>query len=148
MLKGKAENFILKDQFGNDFELYKNLYKKVLLIFYPKDKSRVCSLQLADYQRNIALFESAGIKPVGVNIESIYSHRNFCGLKGIQFPLLSDDEKEISRRFNALNLFSVNKRKLVLINSSAEIVYERTIPVFKYIGAEMILTHLRSENII
>lgn len=32
-----ALDFILKDQDGNDFELYQNLDKKVLLVFYPKD---------------------------------------------------------------------------------------------------------------
>ena len=32
-----VSNFVLKDENGNDFELYKNLDKQVLLVFYPKD---------------------------------------------------------------------------------------------------------------
>jgi peroxiredoxin Q/BCP len=47
-----APNFKLKDQNGNDFELYENLNKKVLLIFYPKDETPVCSTQLAEYNNN------------------------------------------------------------------------------------------------
>lgn len=148
MASGKVENFILKDQSGNDFELYKNLNKAVLLIFYPKDKSTVCSRQLENYQKNIDLLNAADIQPVGINIESVDSHNSFCSMKNIQFPLLSDKNKEVSRRFNALNLFSVNKRKLVLINTAGEIAYERNIPVFKYDNAPKILEDLRIRHII
>ncbi len=148
MSSGKVENFILKDQSGNDFELYKKLDKAVLLIFYPKDKSSVCSRQLENYQKNIKLFEAAAIRPVGINIESVDSHKSFCNAKNIQFPLLSDKDEEVSRRFNALNLFRVNKRKLVLIGISGEIVYERNIPVFKYDNAAKILDDLRTKHII
>ncbi len=144
----KAENFTLKDQFGNAFELYKNLNKNILLVFYPKDESPVCSRQLDNYQTNIGLFEKEGIQPVGINIESIDSHKSFCDMKSIEFPLLSDTEKEVSRRFNALNFLSINKRKLVLINSSGEIVYERTIPSFFYTTAEKILEDIRIKHII
>src|SRR5574338_156988 len=132
MNPAKIENFILKDQRGEDFELYKNLDKPVLLIFYPKDRSTVCSRKLDNYQKNIKVFEKAGIQPVGINIEPVDSHKAFCETLGIQFPLLSDPDKSISKRFGALNLFSVNKRKLVLIDTSGEIAYEKTVPAFKY----------------
>ena len=144
----KAENFILKDQFNNDFELYKNLDKNILLIFYPKDKSLVCSKQLDNYQKNAALFESSGIKPVGINIESVDSHKSFCAGNKIEFPLLSDRNKEVSRKFKALNIFSVNKRKLVLINTSGEIVYEKTVPSFLYLNTDKILEELHSRKLI
>lgn len=148
MPMSKAENFILKDQYGNNFELYKNLDNKILLIFYPKDNSRVCSRQLDNYQKNIELFESQGIKPVGINIESVDSHKSFCSKLDIDFTLLSDYDKKISKRFKALNLFSINKRKLVLLNSQAEIIYERTVPALMYDNVEKILKDLRDKQII
>jgi len=148
MLPVKVENFILKDQQGGDFELYKNLDKKILLVFYPKDKSPVCSLQLADYQKNINLFKSAGILPVGINTASITSHKSFCDHKGITFPILSDDDKTISRRFNALNIFSGNKRKIVLIDNSGEVKYQKDLFPYKYDSAGKILNELRSRYII
>jgi peroxiredoxin Q/BCP len=135
MNRGKVENFILKDQSGNDFELYKQLDKPVLLVFYPRDGSLICSRQLENYQQNMSVFEEAGIRPVGINIESIDSHNTFCRMKSIRFPLLSDADKSVSRRFGALNLFDVNKRKLVLINSLREIAYERIIPIYRYDSA-------------
>lgn len=144
----KAGNFILKDQFGNDFELYKNLDKKILLIFYPKDKSMVCSRQLNNYQKNIELFEAEGIRPVGINIESPDSHMSFCNSLNINFSLLSDEGKKVSKSLNALNLFSVNKRKLVLIGNSGEILYRKTVPGLIYINAEKIIDELRAKQII
>jgi len=62
-----AKNFSLKDQYGNKFELYKNLDKRILLVFYPKDDSRVCSLQLSNYQKYLNEFEKNNINVVGIN---------------------------------------------------------------------------------
>ncbi len=148
MSSGKVENFILRDQNGNNFELYKNLDKYVLLIFYPKDNSLVCSKQLRNYQLNIKKFNDAGIQPVAINIESIESHKSFCELKGIEFPVLSDTDKSISKKFDALNLFSLNKRKLVLINEQGKIVYEKNILALNYLDTDEILSDLRSINLI
>jgi peroxiredoxin Q/BCP len=127
-----AKNFILKDQFGNEFELFKNLDKSVLLIFYPKDNSPVCSRQLSHYQANIQKFLEAGIKLVGVNVESIESHKSFCDLKGLKFPVLSDTEKTVSKRYKALNILSTNMRKLVLITPQKEVVFEHASFMLNY----------------
>lgn len=57
MSEGDIEpNFRLKDQNGNDFELYENLTAKVLLVFYPKDDTPVYSSQLAEYNINLNEF--------------------------------------------------------------------------------------------
>ena len=48
MVGDPVENFILKDQDGKNFNLYDNLNKKVLLVFYPKDNTPVCNLQLTN----------------------------------------------------------------------------------------------------
>ncbi len=70
-----VENFFLKDQDGNDFELYQNLDKKVLLVFYPRDKSLVCTLQLKSYSKNRDKFENLGIRIFGVNVADSKSHQ-------------------------------------------------------------------------
>lgn len=144
----KAENFILKDQYGNDFELFKNLDKSVLLIFYPKDNSPVCSRQLSHYQTNIRKFLEANIKLVGVNIESIVSHKSFCDLKGLKFPVLSDSEKTVSKRYRALNILSKNMRKLVLITPQKEVIFEHASFMLNYPKTEDIFKWLSLYKII
>ncbi len=66
-----APNFILKDEAGNDFELYKNLDKQVLLAFYPKDDTLVCSSQLTDYNQNLDEFIKNGVRVVGISTDSV-----------------------------------------------------------------------------
>jgi peroxiredoxin len=126
-----VENFNLKDQLNNDFDMFENLDKDILLVFYPKDKTRVCTKQLVDYSLNRAELEKFGIKVVGINIDAVKSHSSFCTNNKIGFPILNDPNKKVSKQFNALNLLNPNKRKLVLIGKNRRIKFERsTLPVF------------------
>lgn len=141
-----VENFKLKDQHGNEFDLYDNLGEKILLIFYPKDNSLVCSRQLAHYQENYGRFKSDNIKLIGINIDDLQSHRKFCDEKGISFPLLADKNKAVSRAFGALNILGMNKRKLVLIGTDKRILYEENVSYLNYPLAEELLEKFNNLN--
>jgi len=143
-----VENFILEDQNGNEFDLYQNLDKKILLIFYPKDNSTVCSKQLSNYQLNLKLFEENYCKPVGINIEDTRSHKKFCAEKGIEFPLLFDKNKIISKKLSALNFIGMNKRRLVLIGNNKEILFEENISYLDYPTSKEIITRFRNSKIL
>lgn len=146
-MKGEtADNFILKDQHGNEFELYGNLNERVLLIFYPRDNSRVCSRQLAHYQESIEQFRRNNIKLIGINIEDFESHRNFCENKGIKFPLLADGNKVISKAFGALNILGMNKRKLVLIGTDKKILFEENVSYLNFPLTEELLEKFNNLN--
>ena len=143
-----VENFTLKDQNGNEFDLYGNLDKKVLLVFYPKDNSPVCSRQLSEYQFNIDEFNKNGIKVVGINTESVDSHLTFCNNQQINFPLLSDIDKKVSRSFDALTLLGLNKRKIVLIDTDKKIKYTKSVAAFRYPGSGYIFEELNKLQIV
>lgn len=137
-------NFILKDQNGKEFELYKNLDKKLLIVFYPKDNTVVCSSQLAEYNESLDEFISNGINVVGINVDPIHSHLNFCSKLKLKFPLLADEDKKVSKQFNAINFLGMNKRLLVLINIDKRVLWtESTLPV-TYIKAGEILGRAKS----
>jgi len=127
-----AEDFTLKDQFGKSFNLYDNLSKKILLIFYPKDDSLVCTKQLSDYQKNKNEFLNLGIILVGINADSEESHLNFGNNCSLDFPILSDPNKKVCRKFEAVNLFGRIKRKLVLIGENRKILFENEVLSFRY----------------
>ena len=134
-----AEDFTLKDQYGNIFNLYENLDENILLVFYPKDDSPVCSMQLSNYQKKHQLLKKSGIKVIGINTNSEKSHKSFCNKLSLQFPLLSDKTKNVSKQFNALNIFGINKRKLVLINRNKKIEFEKTVLPNRYLPASIII---------
>lgn len=142
-----APNFILKNQDGEDFELYKNLEKHLLLVFYPKDDTLVCSSQLAEYNDKRDDFMKNGINVVGISTDSVQSHLDFCGKLKLNFPLLADEEKKVSRQFDAINFLGMNKRLLVLIGTDRRILWtESTLPII-YIKAREILEKVKSLSI-
>ena len=137
-----AKNFSLKDQHGNEFELYKNLDKRILLVFYPKDDSPVCTKQLVNYEQYLNEFEENNIKVVGINTAASDSHFSFCNKLRLNFPVLSDISKQISKNYKALNLLGMNKRKLVLIDINRRIIFEKAVLPFNYLKAGQILTEV------
>ena len=148
MVGESVENFNLKDQHNNEFDFYENLDKDVLLVFYPKDSTPVCTKQLIDYSLNQSELAKYGIRIVGINIDPVDSHNSFCSYNKIDFPVLSDSEKIVSKKFDALNLIGHNKRKLILIGKDRIIKYERsTLPVF-FVYIRQILNELRKTQLI
>lgn len=118
-----TSNFILKDEKGKDFELYKNLHKILLLAFYPKDNTPVCSTQLSEYNENFDDFIKTGVNIAGISTDSVQSHSNFCSKLKLNFPLLADNEKKVSKQFDAINFLRMNKRLLVLIGTDKRILW-------------------------
>lgn len=116
-----APDFTLLNQYGEEFNLYSNLNQNVLLIFYPKDNTPVCSNQLRDYQINIDRFEKIDVQLVAINIADKDTHKNFCENIDIKFPVLSDIDKKVSEQYDALNLFGMNKRMVVLVGKDKRI---------------------------
>ena len=141
-----APNFILKDEKGTDFELYKNLNKYLLLAFYPKDDTPVCSTQLSEYNDNLDDFIKNDVNVVGISTDSVQSHSKFCGKLKLNFPLLADDEKKVSKQFDAINFLGMNKRLLVLIGTDKRILWtDSTLPM-TYIKTVEILQKVKDLN--
>jgi len=144
----EVENFELKDQFNNKFDLFENLDQDVLLAFYPKDNTPVCTKQLVDYALNQAELRKFGIRIVGINIDPIESHQSFCANNKIDFPVLSDPDKKVSKYFEALNPFGKNNRKLILVGKDKRIKFEKsTLPVF-FVDTRQLLNELRKTQLI
>lgn len=148
MIGDVVENFVLKDQYGNKFDLYDNLNKKVLLIFYPKDNSPVCSRQMNDYTKNLNIFEENNISLIGINSDSEDKHLNFCNNLKITFPLLVDPNKQVIKKFNALTMLGTTKRKLVLIDTDRKILFEKNTLSLFYLDTTEILKTLKAQSVI
>jgi len=148
MIGSEVENFQLTDQFNNRFDLYENLQQDILLVFYPKDNTPVCTKQLVDYSLNQEELKKFGIKIVGINIDPVESHRSFCANNKIDYPVLSDPEKKVSKYFDAINLLNQNKRKLVLIGKDKKVKFERSsLPMF-FVDTRQLLNDLRKTQLI
>jgi peroxiredoxin Q/BCP len=141
-----AQNFIFKDETGKDFELYKNLYTQMLLVFYPKDDTPVCSFQLAEYSNNLEEYIKNGIKVVGINAGTVQSHSDFCTKLDIKFPLLADEDKKISRQYDAINFMGITKRLLVVIGTDRKVLWTASTLPLKFVKTKEIVEKVKFLN--
>ncbi len=104
------------------FSLHERLEENaVLLVFYPKDKTLVCTKQLCNYRDNLSMFTDYGVEVVGINQDTIESHEAFDSEYKFRFPLVSDVDRTASNAYGALlDLFKL-KRVLVLVGKDGSI---------------------------
>jgi peroxiredoxin 2/4 len=83
--------------------------KNVVFFFYPMDFTFVCPTELLAFQEKLAEFEKRETAVVGCSVDSKYSHwawlnteKKNGGIKGVNYPLVSDFSKTISQNFGVL----------------------------------------------
>lgn len=87
-----APAFSLPDQNGTIHTLEQYKGKKVILYFYPKDNTAGCTKQACGFSERYPQFMEQGAVVIGVNKDSVASHKKFEEKYGLAFPLLSDPE--------------------------------------------------------
>ena len=93
----------------------------VLLVFYPKDNTLVCTRQLCNYRDRLSLFEELDVQLVAINHDSLESHEAFAAKHGFPFPLASDADRRVSHAYGALlDLFKM-RRLLVLVGEDGRV---------------------------
>lgn len=86
-----APDFELPDQNGNMMRLSKIAPGKTLVVFfYPKDGTPVCTMEACSFRENQHSFEKYNAKVVGISSDGVDSHRSFAEDNHLDFPLLSD----------------------------------------------------------
>ncbi|MGD9948812.1 MAG: peroxiredoxin [Desulfobulbus sp.] len=92
-----------------DFNLADFRGKYVILFFYPLDFTFVCPSEILAFDRARAKFNEKNCEIIGVSIDSQFSHWAWKntpikqgGIGNIQFPLVADLDKNISRQYGVL----------------------------------------------
>jgi thioredoxin-dependent peroxiredoxin len=95
----KAPDFTLATDQGGEVTLSKLRGKKVVLYFYPKDDTPGCTTQACDFRDSMPRFEGLDAVVLGVSADSVESHRKFREKFGLNFPLLADEDREVSEAY-------------------------------------------------
>ena len=95
----KAPEFDLPTGDGRKLSLKDLKGKKVVLYFYPKDSTSGCTREACSFQDNLKTIEKKGAVVVGVSADSVDSHRKFAEKYELTFPLVSDEKKEIVKKY-------------------------------------------------
>ena len=83
--------------------------KKVVLFFYPLDFTFVWPSELIAFDKRLNEFEKRDVQVLGCSIDSHFSHLRWKempvekgGIGNVQYPLLADLDKSISRSYDVL----------------------------------------------
>jgi len=114
-----VDNFKLSENYGE---------KGTVLFFYPLDFTFVCPSEIIAFSHRIEEFKSRGINVIGVSIDSQFSHFawretpvNQGGIGRINFPLVADLTKQISKDYDVLLDAGVALRGSFLIDADGTI---------------------------
>ncbi len=115
----KAPGFTLKSQEGKDVSLSDFKGKWVVLYFYPKDMTPGCTIEAHNFQRDQPMYDKKNSVIVGVSLDTVDSHVQFCTKENLTFKLLSDPNHAVTEKYGSLGSFgpmTVANRNTFLID--------------------------------
>jgi len=124
-----APNFFLQDSQGKEQELYKLIEgKKGVLLFFPLAFSSTCTEELCTIRDNMKLYNALEAKIIGISIDSFFTLREYKKSQNLNFMLLSDFNKEVSRKYGVLyqdyfGMKGVSKRAAFVIGEEKKIIH-------------------------
>ena len=96
----KAPDFTLPDQDGKLHSLSGYRGKRVILYFYPKDNPSGCTKQACGFAERYPQFREKGAVIIGINKDTVESHKKFEEKYGLPFTLLSDTGLDVLKAYD------------------------------------------------
>ena len=115
----EAPDFKLQADNGNWVKLsdYRG-NSNVVLYFYPKDKTSGCTKEACNFRDNISKITDQNAVVLGVSVDDIDSHKSFKDEQKLNFILLADTSKEVSKIYSGLSSSGMSKRVTFVIDKS------------------------------
>ena len=125
-----APDFTLPSQEGTKVSLHDFKGKWVVLYFYPKDMTSGCTIEAHGFQRDLAQYDAKNAVILGVSVDSVDSHKEFCAKDSLTFKLLSDTSHDVVSKYGSLRTATMQdgtsvsyaNRNTFLINPQGNIV--------------------------
>lgn len=124
-----APDFTLFDTDKKEVTLSTLHNKNVVLVFFPLAFTSVCTAELCSLRDNINSYVALNATVFGISVDSIFSLQKFKEEQNINFPLLSDFNKEVSTAFEtiyenfAFGMKGVSKRSAFIIDKEGIVRY-------------------------
>ncbi len=103
--------------------------KNVVLLFFPLAFTGVCTAELCSMRDDIAYYQGLNAQILGVSVDSIFTLEKFKAEQNINFPLLSDFNKETSTAYGSLyenfvfGMNGVSRRSAFVIDAEGIVRY-------------------------
>jgi peroxiredoxin len=125
-----APDFSLFDSEKNKVTLSELKGKNVVLLFFPLAFTGVCTKELCSVRDNIAAYNDTNAQVLGISVDSLFVLDKFKQEQTLNFPLLSDFNKEAAKAFDVLyevfpafEMQGVSKRAAFVVDKEGVIKY-------------------------
>lgn len=119
------EKGILRGQV-DEYSLSAHKGQWVVLFFYPADFTFICPTEVVGFSKLAQDFAAEDCAILGASVDTIASHRSWAEeLGGLEYPLLSDENKTVSRVYGVLDeKEGVSLRATFIVNPAGIICYQ------------------------
>ena len=103
--------------------------RNVVVLFYPLAFSSVCTEELCSVRDNMKIYNSLNAEVLGISVDSLFVQKAFKQAQNLNFELLSDFNKEVSRSYECIyedyfGMKGVSKRAAFVIDKEGIVRYE------------------------
>jgi len=119
-----APAFTLPSQDGSPISLDQYRGKWVVLYFYPKDMTTGCTIEAHKFQDALPQFDAKNAVILGVSVDTVDSHKQFCTKDSLTFHLLADPDHKVVSAYGSLGAFgpmTIANRNTFLIDPQGKI---------------------------
>jgi peroxiredoxin len=101
----------------------------VVVLFYPLAFSSVCTEELCSIRDNMKIYNSLNAEVLAISVDSLFVQKAFKQSQNLNFELLSDFNKEVSKAYYTLyeeyfGMKGVSKRSAFVIDKEGIVRYE------------------------
>ncbi len=128
----KAPDFTLRTKSADglkEVKLSEHFGKKpVVLLFFPLAFTSVCVDEMCSVSKSLKIYEDLNAAVYGISVDSPFAQEAMAQKEGINFPLLSDFNREVSGAYEVLyaellGFKGVAKRSAFVINTDGIITF-------------------------
>lgn len=125
-----APDFTLPGREGVNWRLSDHLGKTIVLLFYPRDNTPVCTKEMCSVRDHWSEYQATGAEVVGISADSVESHTKFASKYDLPLKLLSDSGGKVRDLYGANSLIPGRTgRAEFVIDPKGKIAYQKVRPI-------------------
>ncbi len=103
--------------------------KNVVLLFFPLAFTGVCTTELCTMRDDIATYQNLDAEIIAISVDSLFTLEKFKAEQNLNFTMLADFNREVSKAYGALydefvlGMRGVSKRSAFVLDKTGKIQY-------------------------
>ncbi len=129
---------------GRDVSLAGLRGHKVVLYFYPKAFTPLCTRETIRFRDNYEELRALGAEVIGISVDDAETQCRFAEQTQVRFPIVADPSKEISRSFGVLrSLLPWDRRITYVVDEEGRVaaVFEHEFQVSRHLDDVLWFLH-------